>query len=91
MLQAINGTAIAIDNAKPYVILVDMTGTTFTFYEREKSKNQERKHTRAYADFRRFRRERVLNRDQNICGVPTPHATNPTNYNKWLRVHTLVE
>ena len=54
---------------------------------KEKSKNQERKHVREDADFRRFHLERVLNRDEKIWGVPTPHTTNPTNYHKWLPVH----
>ena len=40
-------------------------------------------------NFADFQRERVLNRDRQICGVSTPH-TNPTNYNKWLRVHAFI-
>ena len=59
--------------------------------KRKTSKHQEREHTREYADFRRFQREGVLSRDQYIYSVRLPCTTNPTNYNTWLRIHTLVE
>ena len=47
----------------PYVIVLDMTGVTYTWYEMDKAriKNQKRMHKRAYADFRGSRREGVLN------------------------------
>ena len=87
-------TVNTVDNAMPYLVLLYMTGTTYTFYERGKSKNQKRKHTtttREYAEFRRFLVRGSVTERPKISGVPTPH-THPANYyNKSLQVHKLAE
>ena len=56
----------------------------------EKQESEEKKITKEYANFRRFSARGGAEQRPKMCGVPTPQ-TNPTNYNKWLHVHTLVE
>ena len=81
-------------HAMPNVVLLDMTGTTYTFYEKE-SKNREIKHTRDYANFRWFQREGVEQRPKDkyalfqlIIQQTRPSTKNGYEYTHLRNKHT---
>ena len=82
---------IAIDNAIPYVILLDMIGTTYAFYENRKGKNQERKYTRAYANFPQISAREDAELRPKCMWCSNSLYNKPDELQHMVRVHTLVE
>ena len=68
----------------PYIILLDMRGTTYTFRKREEAKSRK-------DNIQDMTQISHISARGVVRFVQIHHTTNPTNYKKWSRVHTLVE